>query len=70
MGKLSCPVRESKNYKEKENFTEKKKQQRQQIFQKTTMFVFLQKYDKNIIVRGFVMQWYQGLIIHNEPSPK
>ena len=25
MGKLSCPVRESKNYKEKENFTEKKK---------------------------------------------
>ena len=24
MGKLSCPVRESKNYKEKENFTEKK----------------------------------------------
>ena len=25
MGKLSCPVRESKNYKEKENFTGKKK---------------------------------------------
>ena len=24
MGKLSCPVRESKNYKEEENFTEKK----------------------------------------------
>ena len=25
MGKLSCPVRESKNYKKKENFTGKKK---------------------------------------------
>ena len=45
MGKLSCPVRESKNYKEKENFTEKKKQQQQQqqqqVIQKTTGFVFL-----------------------------
>ena len=48
MGKLSCPVRESKNYKEKENFNGKKtttkqqqQQQQQQVFQKTTGFVFL-----------------------------
>ena len=43
MGKLSCPARESKNYKEKENFTGKKKtkQQQQQVFQKTKGFVFL-----------------------------